>query len=333
MAFVIFKLPFSSKITYWKGEINPEANSIKINDKKKFVIGKFNNGSSVYSLEVNEELINENIPYKQLKFSYKNEDAKSLNKQEFCNLLSDAISNINNSELLKKIVLSRTEITRTKINIVNSFKALCTKYPNAFVHLISSEITGTWLGASPEKFIEIKNSKLSTVALAGTLTDGETEWKDKEKKEQKWVEIHIENVMKNLGIEVVKTGPESLEIGDLKHLITKYDAEINTKTNINKIIEELNPTSAVGGIPTNEATAYINQNEQYNREFYSGIIGPYWDKNKIDLFVNLRCLQITNESIIQYAGAGITNESIPEKEWEETKNKMEMTKKHLSFIH
>ena len=34
-----------------------------------------------------------------------------------------------------------------------------------------------------------------------------------------------------------------------------------------------------------------------------------------------RCLQITNSSLLFYAGAGITEDSDPEKEWQETEMK------------
>ncbi len=329
MAFVIFKLPFSDEITYWNGLILSTEKDIQLDNNKKFLLGKFNKGSEVLSLIVKEEKLNENIPYEELKFHLQNTTVNNLNKDKFCQLISDAVSCMNNSDTLKKIVLSRAETSITKINVIESFKSLCLKYPNAFVHLISSEITGTWLGASPEKFIEINNNELSTVALAGTLFQGQNEWTEKEIKEQNWVEVHIENTMKDLGIKVNKTGPDSLEIGNLKHLITKYSAKIDSNIDINKIIGNLNPTSAVGGIPTDKATNYINQNENYNREFYSGIIGPYFNKNNIQLFVNLRCLQINKNGITQYAGAGITNQSIPEKEWEETKNKIEMTRGYL----
>ena len=37
--------------------------------------------------------------------------------------------------------------------------------------------------------------------------------------------------------------------------------------------------------------------------------------------MNLRCAQILKEGILLYVGAGITSDSDPEKEWEETQNK------------
>ena len=36
------------------------------------------------------------------------------------------------------------------------------------------------------------------------------------------------------------------------------------------------------------------------------------------LFVNLRCMQIKGSTALLYVGGGITKDSIPEDEWEET---------------
>jgi isochorismate synthase len=225
------------------------------------------------------------------------------------------------------------ETTNRKIDIIESFQNLCKKYPNAFVHLISNSITGTWLGASPEKFIQVNDNKMSTVALAGTLNRTKrTDWTEKEKIEQKWVEVHIEKVLSNLEMQFEKDGPKELQIGNLQHLITEYQTKITESTKTEVVINKLNPTPAVCGIPFEEANKFIMENESYSRSFYSGVIGPYFNKNKFDLFVNLRCLQITKEHIIQYAGAGITKDSIAEAEWEETKSKIEMTKGLLTFI-
>lgn len=41
----------------------------------------------------------------------------------------------------------------------------------------------------------------------------------------------------------------------------------------------------------------------------------------VRLFVNLRCMELTPDRYILYAGGGITAKSVPEEEWEETNNK------------
>ena len=86
------------------------------------------------------------------------------------------------------------------------------------------------------------------------------------------------------------------------------------------------PTPAVCGLPAKKAKNFILENENYNREFYSGFLGeiniPKSTKNKKShLFVNLRCMSLENNIARIYVGGGITKDSIPEKEWEETVSK------------
>ncbi|HRW99534.1 MAG TPA: chorismate-binding protein [Cyclobacteriaceae bacterium] len=45
-------------------------------------------------------------------------------------------------------------------------------------------------------------------------------------------------------------------------------------------------------------------------------------KSESNIFVNLRCMQWSNTEAELYAGAGVTTDSVPEAEWEETEMKM-----------
>ena len=80
-----------------------------------------------------------------------------------------------------------------------------------------------------------------------------------------------------------------------------------------------------------EALSFIQQHEGYDREFYSGYLGPVNVGNKTHLFVNLRCMKIQNNVATLYAGGGITEDSEPEKEWQETEMKCQTML--LSLIH
>nr|MBX2840287.1 chorismate-binding protein [Flammeovirgaceae bacterium] len=95
------------------------------------------------------------------------------------------------------------------------------------------------------------------------------------------------------------------------------------------MLKLLHPTSAVCGMPKEKSLAFILENEDYDRELYSGYFGPVNIQNKTNIFVNLRCLQISKEEIVLYAGAGITEDSNPEKEWKETEIKMDIL---LNFL-
>lgn len=67
---------------------------------------------------------------------------------------------------------------------------------------------------------------------------------------------------------------------------------------------------------------FLKENEGYDREFYAGYLGPVNINNNICLFVNLRCMQLTGSEAILYAGAGVTADSVPENEWDETEIKL-----------
>ena len=65
----------------------------------------------------------------------------------------------------------------------------------------------------------------------------------------------------------------------------------------------------------------VADNEVYNREFYSGFLGPVNVENATNLFVNLRCMKIEANVGTLYAGAGITEDSNPTREYNETELK------------
>ncbi len=83
----------------------------------------------------------------------------------------------------------------------------------------------------------------------------------------------------------------------------------------------MHPTPAVCGIPLDSAKQFIKQTEGYDRKYYTGFLGPCNVNGKTNLFVNLRCAELFANNINLYIGGGITKDSIPEKEWEETELK------------
>ena len=104
----------------------------------------------------------------------------------------------------------------------------------------------------------------------------------------------------------------------------------------------MHPTPAICGFPKEAAKQFIQENENYNREYYTGFLGEinflettnrnsnkrnvennaYTAVKKVsNIFVNLRCMQIIDQIAIIYVGGGITKDSIPQAEWEETVNK------------
>ena len=215
---------------------------------------------------------------------------------------------------------------------LDTFYKLCSSYPTAFVSLVSAPEIGTWLGASPEALIEVDRSKIfTTVAVAGTqacqpgVSLQEVAWRQKEIEEQALVSRYIINCFKKIRLrEFEEVGPKTVVAGNLLHLKTTYTVDMEeTKFPLlgSVMLDLLHPTSAVCGMPMNTALEFLHENESFDRELFSGYLGPVNIREETHLFVNLRCMQIQPKNALLYAGAGVTEDSIPEKEWLETQLK------------
>lgn len=208
---------------------------------------------------------------------------------------------------------------------------LCSSYPNAFVSFVSIPEIGTWIGATPEILIEKADNTFKTIALAGTQkvdsfkSISDTSWTEKEIEEQAMVSRYIINCFKKIRLrEYEEVGPKTVQAGNLLHLKTTYAVNTND-TNFAELatvmLNLLHPTSAVAGMPKESAMNFLSQFEGLDREYFSGFLGPVNLENSTNLFVNLRCMQLLEKEARLYAGAGVTSDSDPEKEYQETEMK------------
>lgn len=223
----------------------------------------------------------------------------------------------------QKVVLSRTVKGNTSSTPQQLFLRLEKQYPEAMVYLFHHPKVGVWLGASPEQMIATNENSYTTMALAGTKLKQETapRWTDKEIEEQALVVQQIEHVLNQYfkPHEIKKSKTNNLEAGHLVHLCTLFSFPKKSSV-LDALIHQLHPTPAVGGMPKHEALKFIRQNEGYTREFYTGYFGPISNES-VQLFVNLRCAQWFSDAVLLYVGAGITQGSDPDQEWEETERK------------
>ena len=97
----------------------------------------------------------------------------------------------------------------------------------------------------------------------------------------------------------------------------------------------MHPTPAVCGLPRDLAKDFILENEDYDRSFYTGFLGELninsskLNKQKTELFVNLRCMSVDDYKARIFVGGGVTKDSIAKKEWQETVSKTQTIKKVL----
>ena len=218
-----------------------------------------------------------------------------------------------------------------------AFEELSQKYERAFVSLVSVPGVGTWLGASPEVLAEVTaDGFFHTMALAGTqpLVPGhrpqDAIWRQKEIEEQALVARYIVSCFKQLRLrDYHEAGPRTAVAGQLLHLRTDFEVDLKNVPAAASLgtdmLRLLHPTSAVGGMPKAAALAFLQRHEGYDRAYYSGFLGPVnvAGPGVARLYVNLRCLQLRPDQAILYAGTGLTADSDPKREWQETELKLQ----------
>jgi isochorismate synthase len=240
-----------------------------------------------------------------------------------------SIQNRISTGAFQKAVLSRIRTINGNYlpHAISIFHEVCKTHPNAFVYLFKSN-GHFWLGASPEPLLRLNNGVVSTVSLAGTRKYSKknmecSNWTMKEVLEQEYVTRYIHDVLRQFHIRDYRvTSPYVKKAGDILHLRSDFTfskEQIAGRTW--ELLDALHPTPAVAGQPKEEAISFIKQIEPHDREYYSGFLGPVQSDQVIDLFVNLRCMKITPGYVSLYIGGGITLESVPEDEWEETQLK------------
>ena len=250
-------------------------------------------------------------------------------KEAHIQLIKKGIKAIKSGDF-KKVVLSRKEkVQMLDADVFYSFLTLLKAYPNAFVYIWYHPKVGLWMGATPETLVKIVENGFETMSLAGTQEykgSVEVEWKAKEIDEQQLVTDYVLEKLKPICSAVSAKEVETIKAGNLLHLKTQINGEFENSPE--QIIDVLHPTPAVCGFPKEKSQQFILENENYNREFYTGFLGELNMPNS-ELFVNLRCMQMIEDAIHIYVGGGITVGSDPEKEWLETVAKTKTIKNVL----
>lgn len=350
MPFALYRMPYSNNIVAELGLKAEQQFSIQAsNTTRGFVFSPFNNHGNTkniyfktvlaYSSKNKKLEVLTGNSHKQLSNDFlqllednKRVDIASMHIQkrvagrqpsvnDFLKVARNAIDSIKLKTFEKVVLALRREIKLLKnFDILNLYNTLECKYTSQFVSLVSIPDVGTWIGASPEKLLSYEQGHFETISLAGTkkVNGGSTNWTSKEFDEQRLVTNYIEELLIRGGIHnYTITDTETIKAGNIEHLQTRLN--INNLYNpdkVNYLLNNLHPTPAMAGVPKQESLHFIDMQEKFDREYYSGYLGPV-NNASLHLYVNIRCMQLLPGYAFLYSGAGITKDSIPEEELEE----------------
>lgn len=271
---------------------------------------------AIISLLAGIEGTSKDLSHQSILFSH------DMGEASFEAVVSKAVAEIKASKTLEKVVLSRSQSLglSSDFDAVELLLKMRKGMPSAFCYLTYIPGQGLWMGATPERLLEVEGDRAQTNALAGTLRNGTAEtWSVKEIDEQQIVSDYISQRLKDVDIkDCVVEGPEEIASGSVRHLRSVFSFNIENNQQVLDVLNALHPTPAICGMPKEEADIFIAENENYSREYYAGYLGPIGIHGATHVFVNLRCMKIVGQGASLFVGAGITAGSDSEKEWQET---------------
>ena len=235
----------------------------------------------------------------------------------------------------EKVVLARKSTFELE-EPINAAMLLCALKRNtsrSFHFMFQPHPDSAFVGASPERLYRRDGDLIRAEAIAGSRGRGASPAEDqalsselsaseKDLREHQYVIDGIQNTLNGLcSLLVADEEPSVLKLTRCQHLITTFRGRLREGVKDSDLLENLHPTPAVGGCPTDRALQDIARLENFDRGWYAGPVG-WIDKDSAQFVVGIRSSLTQGDRLHVFSGAGIVDGSVPEKEWEELENKI-----------
>jgi menaquinone-specific isochorismate synthase len=257
-------------------------------------------------------------------------------------LVAGAVARIDDGALGKVVLARQVDVTANRPFVTSDvLSRLLALYPTCMVFRVDG-----FLGASPELLIERRGAHVASHPLAGTIgRSGDLATDEaliagllaspKERREHAYV---IEGLRRTLGPVCesldIPDKPTVLELRNVSHLGTRLSGVLSAVLDepahpgfagptALQLVARVHPTPAVGGTPTNEAVAYIDQVEGFDRGRYAGPVGWMDARGDGSWAIGLRSAHVDGDHATMYAGVGIVAGSRPGPELQETQLKLQ----------
>jgi len=245
----------------------------------------------------------------------------------------------------EKIVLARKRALEfvDNLNHFTLLQRLKETASNSYTFCFQPEDNLAFIGASPELLYYREGRQLQSEAVAGTRTRGRTDAEDKEYgeellqsekdlREHRYVIDCIKNACEpfaNPGLNCDDACVSLLKLARVQHLATRFKLKLKENVSDAELISALHPTAAVGGYPKDQILDEIIRLEGFNRGWYAAPVG-WVERDAAEFVVAIRSGLVQDNRLNLFSGAGIIKGSVPENEWEEMNNKIDMFLKVLT---
>ncbi len=267
----------------------------------------------------------------------------NLTKDSFCEIVRRAKEYIYAGDIFQVVPSQRFKfvVRRKPLNI---YKALRITNPSPYMYYLKLDDLFI-LGSSPETLVKLVNGQATSRPIAGTRPRGKNEEHDRS------LESDLLSDEKELAEHVMLVDLARNDIGRVCEYgtvtvtdfmkIEKYSKVMHITSNVVGTLKQGKdafdllratfPAGTVSGAPKMRAMEIIDELETVKRGIYAGAIGYLGFDGNMDLCIAIRTIIIRDEVAYVQGGAGIVADSIPEREYEETLNKVSALRRAIEI--
>ncbi|KFF31111.1 anthranilate synthase component I [Bifidobacterium bombi] len=238
-----------------------------------------------------------------------------------------------------QVVLSQRIEADCRCDPFDVYRVLRTLNPSPYMYFITltdqEERPFNIVGSSPETLIEVNDGKALTYPIAGSRPRGRSEEEDERLAKElladpKELSEHtmLVDLSRNDLSRVCK--PDSVGVlslmeirrfSHIMHLCSTVTGTVRADMTALDVFKAAFPAGTLSGAPKTRAVQIINALEPIDRGIYGGTVGYFDFAGNMDMAIAIRTAFIQDHVAYVQSGAGIVLDSIPESEWEETRNK------------
>jgi len=243
---------------------------------------------------------------------------------------------------LLQAVMSRRLMLESEEPALEAYRRLRSKSPSPYLFYLDFG-THQLVGASPESLVRVRDSVASIRPIAGTRRRGKTGEEDsvlkkellddpKERAEHLMLVDLARNDLGRVclpGSVRVSRNMDVEYFSHVMHIVSDVVGQTNAAVAQGgkpvrgiEVLRSAFPAGTVSGAPKIRAMEILSGLEKERRTFYAGSVGYIEPDGDLDFCIAIRCALKKGNAWVLQAGAGIVHASDPEREWEETNEKL-----------
>lgn len=261
--------------------------------------------------------------------------ARDVDRQHWLTSVGAVAGEVRDGAYEKAVLAASRELEADDdISVGAALARLRADYPHC--HLFTVAVgDATFLGASPELLVSLRDGVVRSLGLAGSARRGADAAEDeamgaallgsaKDRIEHETVVRALREGLAPLTQHLrAPNQPSLLKLRNIQHLATDVTAEAAEGVDVLALVAGLHPTPAVCGYPSAAARAVIESHETFDRGWYAGPVGWMDAQGDGEFAVGLRSALVRGRRAWLFAGAGIMGDSVPASELAEIEMKFQ----------